>query len=192
LPNGLKIILFVIASGILPITAQTQGDPDFASLIRTAGGVQSALERCDGHPDFETALANWLEVAEPSSPADRRAVREISLRLLADVTDRQVALALSDGLLRHALEDVKRDESVVPQKLAEALYADFWRAVRNQRSKATAIPIQALELEAGGSVKDQRQASFLGAFLKLVDARVAGVSPASIGSKREQSDQRPR
>ncbi len=193
LNTGLAVFL---ATGIFPATGQTPAE--FGDLIRTEAGMQAALERCDGHPEFETALANWLEAAEPSSPADRRAVREASLRLLEDTADRQLALGLSDGLLRHALEDVKRDQTIAPQGLARALYGDISRAVRNQWSKGSALAIQAQELGTGG-VKDERQASFLGAMVKLAEPRVARVvkppqsQPGEAArSVREQSDQRQR
>jgi hypothetical protein len=111
-------ILATFASGTLIISAKIQRDVDFPDLIRTSSSIQRTLEHCDGHPDFEMALANWLEMAEPSSPRDRQAVRETSLRLLEDTTDRQLVLGLSDGLLRHALEDIKRDPAIVAEELA--------------------------------------------------------------------------
>src|SRR5882762_3281557 len=115
-----RTIPVIFASSALLISGQIQRDVDFANLIRTPSSIQRTLERCDGHPDFETALANWLEMAEPTSARDRLAVRETSLRLLEDTTDRQVVLGLSDGLLRHALEDIKRDPGIVPEELARA------------------------------------------------------------------------
>ena len=177
--NGLRIgrlstsLSVIFASSMFMISAQTTTDADFAGLIRAPASIQRTLENCDGHPEFETALANWLERAEPSSPVDREAVHKASLRLLEDTTDGQLVLSLSDGLLRHALEDMKRDRAIVPEELAHALYADVGRAVRKQRSKAKAIPVLAHGLAEDGTVTDERQASFLEAFLNLAEPRVA-------------------
>src|SRR5229473_2017619 len=94
----------ILMSGALVVSGEIQRDADFAEMIRTPAGIQKALERCDAHPVFETALANWLEAAEPNSPEDRQAVRKTSLRLLQDTSDPQLVLGLIDGLLRHALQ----------------------------------------------------------------------------------------
>src|SRR5713101_1107206 len=102
----------ILVSGALVVSGEIQRDADFAELIRTPAGIQSTLERCDGHPVFETALANWLEAAEPASPEDRQAVRKTSLRLLQDTSDQQLVLGLIDGLLRHALQDIKMDPAI--------------------------------------------------------------------------------
>jgi hypothetical protein len=173
--SGLKVrrlyISVIFASGVLVISAQTPSD--FADLIRTPASIQRTLEHCDGHPDFETALANWLEMAEPSSPAEREAVRNTSLRLLADTTDGQLVLGLSDGLLRHALEDLNKDRAIVPEELAHVLYADIGRALKKQRSKAKAVSVPAYALAEDGTVKDERQASFLERFLNLTEPGVA-------------------
>src|SRR5437762_1287770 len=96
----------LFASGMPIVSSQNQPN-DFAGLIRTRADMQRTLERCDGNSEFETALSNWLEMAEPPSPADRQAIRETSLRLLEDTTDLQLVLGLGDGLLRHALADIK-------------------------------------------------------------------------------------
>src|ERR1700680_311765 len=152
-----RLLSILFASGILIISAQTTAD--FADLIKIPASLQRTLERCDGHPDFETALANWLETAEPSLPVDRQAVREASLRLLEDTTDRQLVLGLSDGLLRHALEELKRDPSLDPEALARALYTDIAKAVRKRKSKAEAILAPAYGLQEDGTVKNARQAS---------------------------------
>jgi hypothetical protein len=125
-------------SGALVASGEIQRDAGFAEMIRTPAGIQSTLERCDGHPAFETALANWLEAAEPASPEDRQAVRKISLGLLQDTSDQQLVLGLIDGLLRHALADIKMDPAIVPADHARALYADIV-AIRGQRSKATVL-----------------------------------------------------
>jgi hypothetical protein len=190
-------ISVIFAGGSLVIPAQVQPVVDFAGLIRTPAGIQATLEHCDGHPDFETALANWLERAEPSSPGDRQAVRETSLRLLEDTTDRQLVLGLSDGLLRHALEDIKRDPALVADKLARGLYRDIGKAVNNQKSKAIAVLAPAYGLGEDGTVTNERQASFLEAFLNLADPRMAHrVRPSerrqgdSAGNRREQGDVR--
>ena len=183
-------MLIILVSGTLATSAQDQGVVDFADLIRTPVGIQRTLEHCDGHPDFELALANWLETAEPSSPVDRRAVRETSLRLLEDTSDRQIILGLSDGLLRHALEDVKRNEAIVPEKLAHALYADIGMAIKNQQSKARAIMVPAYELGEDGTVTDERQASFLEAFLNRADPRVAHVVRPSGRRLRDSAQER--
>jgi hypothetical protein len=168
-----RVISVTFASGTLLISAQIPRDTDFADLIRTPSGIQTTLERCDGHPDFETALANWLEMAEPSSPADRQAVRATSLRLLEDTADRQLVLGLSDGLLRHALEDMKRDPSIDAEALARALYADIAKAVRKRKSKAEAIVVPAYGLQEDGTVKNEKQASFIENFLSRADPQVA-------------------
>src|SRR5437773_6715817 len=110
-------IAIILATASSVGSAQDRNWASFPELIKMPGGIQAALEHCDGHPDFEAALANWLEAAKPESAAERRVVREASLQLLEDTADRQVALALIDGLLRHALEDVNRDETIVPERL---------------------------------------------------------------------------
>jgi hypothetical protein len=191
-----QVIPVIFVSTFL-ISAQIQPDTDFADLIRTPSGIQTTLEHCDGHPDFETALANWLERAEPSSPADRRAVREASLRLLEDTTDRQLVLGLSDGLLRHALEDMNRDPSIDPEALARALHADIAKAVRKRKSKAEAILVPAYGLQEDGTVKNERQASFIESFLSQADPQLARrVRPSQrrladpTGNSREQGDGR--
>jgi hypothetical protein len=177
--NGLSIgcrstqLSVIFASSLLIASAQTTADADFAGLIREPASMQRTLEHCDGHPEFETALANWLERAEPSSPAGREAVHKASLRLLEDTTDGQLVLSLGDGLLRHALEDMKRDPAIVPEELAHALYADIGRAIKKRRFKAQAIPVPAYGLAEDGTVTDERQASFLEAFLNLAEPRVA-------------------
>jgi hypothetical protein len=199
--SGLRVrrlyISAVFASGVLVVSAQTPSNADFADLIRTPASIQRTLEHCDGHPDFETALANWLERAEPSSPAEREAVRKASLRLLEDTTDRQLVLGLSDGLLRHALQDLNRDHAIVPEELARALYADVGRAVRKQRSKVKAVPVPAYGLAEDGTVKDERQASFLETFLNLAEPGVAhSVAPSqhrlgdSTQASREQAERK--
>jgi hypothetical protein len=200
--NGLRIgrlcnlLSVILASSNIIISAQTATDTNFADLIREPASIQRTLEHCDGHPEFETALANWLERAEPSSPAGREAVHKASLRLLEDTTDGQLVLSLSDGLLRHALVDLNRDRAIVPEDLAHALYADIGRAVRKQRSKAKAIPVLAFGLAEDGTVKDERQATFLEAFLNLAEPRVAHVVPLqrrlgdSARAGREQAERK--
>jgi hypothetical protein len=181
-------------SGLI-VCAEIPRDTNFADLIRTPAGIQSALERCDGHPIFETALANWLEMAEPSSPADRLAVRQTSLRLLQDTTDPQLILGLSDGLLRHALVDIRMDPAIVPEEAARALYADIVRAVRGQRSKVMAVLVPAYGLRDDGTVTNQRQVSFIDDFVNLADTRLAHRARPpqrrllnSADNSREQSD----
>ena len=166
-------ISVIFAAGMFVISAQTQRDVRFAELIGTPSGIQRTLEHCDGHPDFETALANWLELAEPSSPQERQAVHETSLRLLEDTTDRQLVLGLSDGLLRHALEDIKRNPAIVAEELARALYTDIGKAVNKQKYKAAAVLVPASGLGEDGTVTDERQARFLEYFLNLAEPRVA-------------------
>ena len=185
----------IFAGGMPGISGPIQRDVDFAELIRTPSGIQRTLERCDGHPDFETALANWLETAEPSLPMDRQAVREASLRLLEDTTNRQLVLGLSDGLLRHAMEDIRRDPALDPEEVARALYADIRKAAENRKSKAAAVLVPAFGLQEDGTVTNERQASFLRSFLNRAEPRVAHrarPSPRgleqSAGSGREQGD----
>lgn len=155
------------------MAAEIQPGVNFADLISTPEGIQKTLEHCDGYPAFETALANWLERAEPSSPAERRAVRETSLRLLEDTTDGQLVLALSDGLLRHTLQDVTRNQDVAPAVFADILHADIRRAIGKKRSKVEAVAIPAYGLAMDGSVADERQATFLERFLDLAEPKVA-------------------
>ena len=139
---------------------------DFAELLRTPAGIQKSLERCDGHPEFETALANWLETAQPRSEAERAAIRTTSLRLLEDTADRQLVLGLIDGLLRHAVEDLRRDPAIVPAELARALYADIRKAARNQKSKTASIAVVAHWLAEDGSAAAGRPAGFIQVFLE--------------------------
>ena len=185
--------------GVLPgllVCAEIPRDAEFAEMIRTPAGIQTTLERCDAHPVFETALANWLEQAEPASPEDRQAVRQTSLRLLQDTTDQQLVLGLIDGLLRHALVDIKLDPSIVPTDRARALYTDIFRAIRGQRSKAMATLIPAYSLQEDGTLRDERQISFIEGFLNRADPRLANrARPArrignSADNHREQSDAR--
>ena len=168
-----QYFLRIFAGSTLVLSAHIQGDVDFADSIRTRTSIQRTLERCDGHPEFETALANWLERAEPSAPEERQAIRETALRLLEDTTDGQVVLGLGDGLLRHALEDIKRDPALVVETLARALYVDIGKAIKRQKSKATAILVTAYGLGEDGTVTDQKQASFLESFLDFAEPRVA-------------------
>ena len=167
-------LILCAAFAILPLTAaELQPGMNFGDLISTPEGIQKTLEHCDGYPAFETALANWLERAEPSSPAERHAVRETSLRLLEDTTDRQLVLALSDGLLRHALQDVKRNQDVAPEVFADVLHADIRKAIGKKRFKAEAVAVPAYGLAVDGTVADERQATFLERFLDLAEPRVA-------------------
>jgi hypothetical protein len=191
-------ISLMFACGVLGISAQVPPGANFADLISTSAGIQRTLEHCDGHPDFETALANWLERAEPSSPVEREAVRNASLRLLEDTTDGQLVLSLSDGLLRHALKDLDRDHAIVPEDFAHTLYADIGRAVKRQRSKAKAVLAPAYGLAEDGTVKDERQASFLEKFLNLAEPGAAHfVAPSqrrrgdSARASREQAERKP-
>jgi hypothetical protein len=161
----------IAAPGSLVLTAQVQPEANFADLIKTPDAIQRTLEHCDGDPAFETALSNWLETAEPASPADRQAIHTTALRLLEDTADRQLVLGLTDGLLRHALADMKRDRAVVPENLARALYAEIARAARSRRFKTIAIVEPAYSLSA--DVNDGKQAAFLKEFLNLAEARAA-------------------
>jgi hypothetical protein len=190
----LRVAVTLGAISPLLVSAEIPRDADFADMIRTPAGIQKTLERCDGHPVFETALANWLETAEPVSPADRQAVRKTSLRLLEDTSDPQLVLGLTDGLLRHALQDIKMDPAIVPEEFARSLYSDIAKAVRAHRSKATAVLVPAYGLREDGAVRNERQASFLEDFLKLVDTRLAHRAPPprrlvrTDDNSREQSD----
>jgi len=167
-------LILCLAFAILPVmAAEIQSGVNFAELISTPEGIQKTLEHCDGYPAFGTALANWLERAEPSSPAERRAVRETSLRLLEDTTDGQHVLALSDGLLRHTLQDVKRNQDVAPAVFADILYADIRNAIGRKKSKVETVAIPAYGLAVDGSVADERQATFLERFLDLAEPKVA-------------------
>jgi hypothetical protein len=195
LRNFLRLAVGLGAVSGLLVSAEIPRDAGFADMIRTPAGIQNTLERCDGHPAFETALANWLETAEPSSPTDRQAVRQTSLRLLQDTTDRQIILGLTDGLLRHALEEIKVNPAIVPEDLARALYTDIARAVRIQRAKIAAVLVPAYGLREDGTVRDQRQVSFLDDFLNLADPSLARHArpPQRLGrssdNRREQGDQ---
>jgi hypothetical protein len=188
------VVVGFFTNGIPKLSAEIKPKVDFADLIRTPASIQHTLERCDGNPGFETALANWLEMAEPPALADRRAIRETSLRLLEDTTNVQLVLGLSDGLLRHALEDVKRDQTIVPELFARALYADIRKAVKDKPYKAKAAPIPAWGLAEDGTVTDERLARFLQDFLNLAEPRVShvvrpyGQTLVLRRSSREQAD----
>jgi hypothetical protein len=190
----IKLALTYGAISPLLVSAEIPRDADFADMIRTPAGIQNLLERCDAHPVFETVLANWLEMAEPASPEDRQAIRKTSLRLLEDTNDPQLVLGLTDGLLRHALEDIKRDPAIVPEEFARALYADIAKAVRAHRSKVAAVLVPAYGLLEDGTVKNERQASFIEDFLNFADSRLAHRArpPRRLGNSadnsREQSD----
>jgi hypothetical protein len=147
--------------GLGRVAAQSSQPIDFAALLKTPSGIQSALERCDGHPDFETALANWLEQAQPRSAEEREAIRKTSLRLLEDTSDRQVVLALLDGLMRQALSDLSRDPAIVPQELAKSLYFAIARAVGRQPQKWAGFPLLADGLTEGGAANGGRHAAFV-------------------------------
>jgi len=155
------------------VSAETNTNVDFAELISTPAGIQRALERCDGNPAFEIALANWLEMAQPPVLEDRRAVRETSLRLLEDTTNVQLVFGLVDGLLRHALEDVKRDQTIVTELLARVLYTDIRKAIKGKTYKAKAIPVPVWGIAEDGTVTDERLARFLQSFLNLIEPGVS-------------------
>ncbi len=166
------------------VWAQNQRNVDFAALIRTPADIQATLERCDGHPEFETALANWLETAKPRSLAEEEAIRQTSLRLLEDTTDQQLALGLISGLLQHALAAVKRDPAIIPKQHAQALYADIGRAVRRHKSKAKESAMLASVL--GEDLTDARQAGFVKEFTTLAErpaARRVGTTNAAVSAR---------
>ncbi len=169
--------VFVCLAIPVIVLAQGQRNVDFAALIRTPAGIQATLEHCDGHPEFETALANWLETTQPHSPAERDAIRQTSLRLLEDTTDRQLVLGLINGLLRHALEDVKRDPAIVPKQQAQVLYADIAKAVNRHKSKAKESAVLASALAEG--LTDARQAGFVQEFMKLAEPPAPRIAVAS-------------
>jgi hypothetical protein len=77
------------------------------------------------------------------------------------------ARILIDGLLRHALADLKRDPALVPKQLAQALHADIAKAVNKQRSKAKESAVLAYALAEG--VTDARQAGFVKEFITLAE-----------------------
>ena len=149
--------------------AQDESWGEFAGLLRAPGGMQRALEHCDGHPDFETGFASWLETAQPDSAADQRALRRTSLQLLEDTTDPQIVLALIDGLLRHALEEVRDERAAAPERFARSLYWEILRATGNRAWKTRIIAGPAFGLAEDGSVVEERQAKFAEAFLNLAD-----------------------
>jgi len=166
------------------VWAQAQQNVDFGTLIQTPAGIQATLERCDGHPQFETALANWLETAKPRSPAEREAIRLTSLRLLEDTTDQQLALGLISGLLQHELEAVKRDPAIIPKQQAQALYTDIAKAVRRHTSKAKESAVLASVL--GEGLTDARQAGFVKEFITLAERpapRRVGPTNATISTR---------
>jgi hypothetical protein len=168
------------------LCAQGQQAIDFAGLIRTPAGIQAALERCDGNPDFETALANWLETAQGRSQAERDAIRQTSLRLLEDTTDRQLVLGLINGLIRHALDDVKRDSAIVPKQFARALYVDIAKATNGRKSTANEFALLAHGLAEG--VTDSRQVGFVKEFVNLAAPRPPRpVSAATLEPKTNTS-----
>jgi hypothetical protein len=162
--------LVAMLVGPLPAMADQNAQAiDFAQLIRTPEGIQKTLERCDGHPDFETALTNWLETAEPRSSAERAAIRTTSLRLLEDTTDRQVVLGLIDGLLRHTVIDLTRDPALVPYDVARSLYVEIYKSVRGQRSKADMIAVVTGWMAEDRSVADARPATFVKEVQKMAE-----------------------
>jgi hypothetical protein len=92
------------------------------------------------------------------------------------------------------LEEIKMNPAIVPEEFARALYTDIARAVRVQRAKAAAVLIPAYGLREDGTVKDERQVSFLEGFLNLADPVLARRArlPQRLGrppDRREQSDQ---
>jgi len=171
---------------VIPVIvwAQSQRNVDFAALIRTPADIQATLERCDGHPEFETALANWLETAKPRSPVEEDAIRQTSLRLLEDTTDQQLALGLISGLLQHALEAVKREPAILPKQHAQALYADIAKAVRRHKSKAKESAMLASVL--GEGLTDARLAGFVKEFIALAESpapRRVGTTNAAVSTR---------
>lgn len=174
------LALSAILANVIPASpAQDRVRIDFPEIIKTPAEIQKALERCDGDTGFETAFANWIEMAQPRSPAEGVIIRKTSLRLLEDATDRQTVLGLIDGLLRHALEDVKRDQAIIPQNLADSMYRDIVNAVRKRTYKGEEIAAPAYGLADDGSITEERQARFVERFLNLADPHVARhVQPA--------------
>jgi len=177
-------LVFICLAIPVIVSAQSQRTADFAAVIRTPADIQAALERCDGHPDFETALVNWLETAKPRSPVEEEAIRQTSLRLLEDTTDQQLVLGLINGLLQHALEAVRREPAIIPKQHAQALYADIAKAVRRHRSKAKDSAMLASVL--GEELTDARQAGFVKEFITLAEAppqRRVGTTNASFSTR---------
>jgi hypothetical protein len=163
------------------LPGQSSQPVDFAALLKTPAGIQSALERCDGHPDFETALANWLEAAQPRSAEEQEAIRKASLRLLEDTSDPQVVLGLLDGLMRQALSELSRDPAVVPEELAKSLYSAIGRAVGRQPRKWAGFPLLASGLKEGGAANGERHAAFVKELLTM-SARRRPAAPRLAGS----------
>ena len=157
----------LIVGGLPAVAGKAPQGTDFTQLVQSPAAIQKTLERCDGHPDFEMALANWLETTQPGTATERAAVRETSLRLLEDTTDRQIVLGLLDGLLRHAIEDLQINPAIVPSDSARTLFKDIRKYVKNQRSKANMILIVTRWVAEDGSAKSARQAAFIQDFLKL-------------------------
>ena len=155
------------------------GGRRFAETIKTPAGIQAALERCDGNPEFETALANWLERTQPQSPEQRDAIRKTSLRLLEDTSDSQVALALLDGMIRQALNDVNRNTSVPPKQAARTLYADIARATGRQPRKSAGIALLTRGLAEDGAVTASGRPDFAKALLSLTTNTSARPGPKS-------------
>ena len=84
-----------------------------------------------------------LDLAETVFLSPSSCLRRV--RMLEDTTDRQIMFALIDGLLRHALEDVKRDAGIVPRQLAATLYMDIAKAVRQKfKVKESAVLAEGL------------------------------------------------
>ena len=71
---GLRIAI-ILATISSVCFAQGRGWENFPEIIKTPAGIQRALEHCDGHPDFETAFASWLEAAQPESAPEPRAIQ---------------------------------------------------------------------------------------------------------------------
>lgn len=114
----------------LKAALRTADEGRLLEALRTPGGRDSLLQLCDESPanmagSFEIAAANMLQAIRPSSAEDRRIVRQASLAVLHTTDDRQVALGLTDQLLRYALEDVRQNGAAETRGLAEAVHEDL-------------------------------------------------------------------
>jgi hypothetical protein len=135
----------VLASGVW---AQPQIPTNFETLLQSPDALRRALEYCDGHPDYEVMLANWLMSAHPRSAGDREVIRWGSAHLFTDTESRQVTLGLANALIEVPLQDLNTDPRANPIQLANAtsryLMGELFRLreyPQSGRAKVDAIKI---------------------------------------------------
>ena len=100
--------------------------------IKTHGGIDALVQLCDESPastdpSAEVAITNLLQMVQPRSREDRDAIRQAALSVLRTTEDRQIALGLTDLLLRQTLEEQREQPGGEHQALAKVLLADILR-----------------------------------------------------------------